>query len=85
MAGKSANEPELELGADDKVGVGAFFERPSLVMFGLGFAAGMPNQLAGIALFIIGSDRIDGARHSNLCAKVSVGTLGRPGRDPCFG
>jgi len=52
MAGKSANEPELELGADDKVGVGAFFERPSLVMFGLGFAAGMPNQLAGLALAI---------------------------------
>ena len=39
MAGKKANEPELELGADDKVGVAAFFERPSLVMFGLGFAA----------------------------------------------
>lgn len=52
MAGKKADEPELELGADAKVGIGAFFERPSLVMFGLGFAAGMPNQLAGIALFI---------------------------------
>ncbi|NJR20393.1 MAG: AmpG family muropeptide MFS transporter [Hyphomonadaceae bacterium] len=40
------------LGADAKVGIGAFFERASLVMFGLGFAAGMPINLAGAALAI---------------------------------
>jgi MFS transporter, PAT family, beta-lactamase induction signal transducer AmpG len=37
---------------EEKPGIGAFFERASLVMFGLGFAAGMPNQLAGVALAI---------------------------------
>lgn len=52
MAGTQADPTEQELGADAKVGIGAFFERPSLVMFGLGFAAGMPNQLAGLALAI---------------------------------
>lgn len=31
----------------EKVGIGAFLERPSIVMLGLGFAAGMPNLLAG--------------------------------------
>ena len=38
--------------AKQKSGAAVFFERPSLVMFGLGFAAGMPNQLAGAALAI---------------------------------
>jgi MFS transporter, PAT family, beta-lactamase induction signal transducer AmpG len=33
--------------ANKKKSVNEFFERSSLVMFGLGFAAGMPNQLAG--------------------------------------
>jgi len=35
-----------------KPGIRAFFEKSALVMFGLGFAAGMPNQLAGAALAI---------------------------------
>lgn len=35
-----------------KIGIGAFFERAPLVMFGLGYAAGLPNQLAGVALAI---------------------------------
>ncbi len=34
----------------EKAGISAFFERAALVMFGLGFAAGMPLQLAGAAL-----------------------------------
>jgi MFS transporter, PAT family, beta-lactamase induction signal transducer AmpG len=38
--------------ADEKIGIGAFFERAPLVMFGLGYAAGLPNQLAGVALAI---------------------------------
>jgi MFS transporter, PAT family, beta-lactamase induction signal transducer AmpG len=33
-------------------GIAAFLERSALVMFGLGFAAGMPNQLANTALVI---------------------------------
>ena len=33
-----------------KSGIAAFMERSALVMFGLGFAAGMPMQLAGAAL-----------------------------------
>ena len=52
MTDKTDTTGEAELGADARVGIGAFFERPSLVMFGLGFAAGMPNQLAGLALAI---------------------------------
>lgn len=36
----------------EKIGIGAFFERAPLVMFGLGYAAGLPNQLAGVALAI---------------------------------
>ncbi|MEK7661248.1 MAG: permease, partial [Pseudomonadota bacterium] len=31
----------------EKVGIGAFLEKSSIVMLGLGFAAGMPNLLAG--------------------------------------
>lgn len=38
--------------AKAKPSISAFFERASLIMFGLGFAAGMPNQLAGAALAI---------------------------------
>jgi MFS transporter, PAT family, beta-lactamase induction signal transducer AmpG len=45
-------DTQRELGADSKVGISAFFERASLVMFGLGFAAGMPINLAGAALAI---------------------------------
>jgi MFS transporter, PAT family, beta-lactamase induction signal transducer AmpG len=41
-----------ELGVDKTTGISAFFERASLVMFGLGFAAGMPINLAGAALAI---------------------------------
>lgn len=35
-----------------KKGILAFFEKSSLIMFGLGFASGMPNQLAGTALAV---------------------------------
>lgn len=37
-------------GDGGKVGLKAFFEREALIMLGLGYAAGMPNQLAGVAL-----------------------------------
>jgi MFS transporter, PAT family, beta-lactamase induction signal transducer AmpG len=51
MTDTTANN-QSALGTDQKVGIGAFFERASLVMFGLGFAAGMPINLAGAALAI---------------------------------
>lgn len=37
----------IPLGADSKTGIGAFFEKASLVMFGLGFSCGMPITLTG--------------------------------------
>lgn len=35
-----------------KPGIAAFFERSALIMFGLGFSSGVPNQLAGVTLAI---------------------------------
>jgi PAT family beta-lactamase induction signal transducer AmpG len=53
MTDKTADDASgTALGADARVGLSAFFERASLVMFGLGFAAGMPINLAGAALAI---------------------------------
>jgi MFS transporter, PAT family, beta-lactamase induction signal transducer AmpG len=55
MTDKTADsdaDVQATLGVDTKTGIGAFFEKASLVMFGLGFAAGMPINLAGAALSI---------------------------------
>lgn len=50
-ARKKYNEAQMsETAAKPKTDIRAFLERAALVMFGLGFAAGMPNQLAGAAL-----------------------------------
>lgn len=53
MSSTTAPDATPELGVDTKTGIGAFFEKASLVMFGLGFAAGMPINLAGAALVIM--------------------------------
>lgn len=47
MTDKAAEGQPHTLGVDSKVGMAAFFEKASLVMFGLGFSAGMPITLTG--------------------------------------
>jgi PAT family beta-lactamase induction signal transducer AmpG len=50
MTDTTANNAKAEKKAKAKADFKAFFERSSLVMFGLGFAAGMPNLLIGQTL-----------------------------------
>lgn len=50
MASDSAATAPGEAAAKPKAGFKTFFERSALVMFGLGFAAGMPNLLIGQTL-----------------------------------
>jgi MFS transporter, PAT family, beta-lactamase induction signal transducer AmpG len=73
MASDSAATAPGEAAAKPKAGFKTFFERSALVMFGLGFAAGMPNLLIGQTF--IGLWLRDGGANLSLLGLMSLVTL----------